>query len=242
MGAAAGAAVRPGEGDDAHLTGEFLLAAVVQLRQLLRQGAGDLHRPVRPDGLVSQSFRLQGLVPGDVGVVVDGHRLRPQVEAHIVAVKFFAQDAGDDVLSGVLLHMVKPADPVDGSHHHRAGFHRTVAGVENHAVSLMDIRHTHAAQGAVVRRLSAPLGIEGGAVQSHPPAVLRGLTGLNRGGKFPQKGVLVVQFFCLHDLSPHSIRPRACFHVNTRRQALLTTSSGRPPFSTASITWEIWAR
>ena len=145
MGAAAGAAVRPGKGDDAHFPGELLLAAVVQGRQLLRRGIGDLHRPVRPDSLIGQPLRLQSLLPGDPGVVVDGHRLRPQVEAHIVAAEFFAQDAGDDVLAGVLLHVVKAAVPVDGPHHHCAGFQRAVTGVENHAVSLMDIRHTHAA-------------------------------------------------------------------------------------------------
>ena len=47
MGAAAGAHVRPGEGNDAHLAGEGLFAAVVQLFQLLRGGVGDEQMCIR---------------------------------------------------------------------------------------------------------------------------------------------------------------------------------------------------
>ena len=145
MGSAAGAAVRPGKGHNAHLPWELPLAAVAQRRQGLRRGVGDLHRPVRPHGLVCQPLRLQSLLPGDGGVVVDGHHLRSQVKAHVVAVKLLTQDAGEDVLPGVLLHVVEPAGPVQGPCDLGPDLHRGGAGVENHAVFLVDVRHQNAA-------------------------------------------------------------------------------------------------
>ena len=95
--------------------------------------------------------------PGDVGVVVDGHHVGPQVEAHVVAVVVGAEDAGDDMLSGVLLHMVEAAGPVQGAGDGAAGLHSPVAGVENDAALFVDVGDMGAAQGAVVRRLAADL-------------------------------------------------------------------------------------
>lgn len=47
----------------------------------------------------------------------------------------------------------------------------------------MDIRDLDCAQSAVVRRLSAPLRVEGGAVQGDNEAVFAGLTVQHRGGE-----------------------------------------------------------
>lgn len=44
MGAAAGAAVRLGEGDDPHGASQLLFAAVGQMGQSVRVGIGDFHR------------------------------------------------------------------------------------------------------------------------------------------------------------------------------------------------------
>ena len=246
------ATIRPGKGHDPHLAGEHLLAAVVQPGQRIRRGEGDLHRGVLPDHLVGGLFRGHDLFPGQLGIVVDGHRVRPQVEAHIVTAVQRAQQAGENVLPGVLLHVVEPAGPVDGSLHFGADLHRAVTGVENHAVCFMDIRDLDCAHGAVVRRLSAPLRVEGGAVQHYGPAGFGFFTGEHPGGEGGEIGVLVIEFFRFHVENFLSFRgwdrdvchssPRFCFQVSTRRQAVSMVSPDRAPLSSASRTLGIWVR
>ena len=65
--------------------------------------------------------------------------------------------------SGVLLHVIKAPRPVDlpGD---GANLHRTVGGVENDVVFLVDIQHSGRTQNAMICRLSAALRIKGGAV------------------------------------------------------------------------------
>ena len=206
MGAAAGAAVGPREGDDADLARQLLFAAVIQGVQGGFLRVGDLHGPVRPDGLVGFALRVQGLLPGDVRVIVDGHHIGSQVEAHIVTVVVGAENAGDDMLSGVLLHMVEAAGPVQRTGDGAADFHRLVAGVENDTALFMNIGDMGAAQGAVVRRLAAALGVEGGAVQRDGKAALGRLAAQDRGGEFLQKGVGVVELFGFHGENFLSLR------------------------------------
>lgn len=62
MGAAAGAGVGPGKGDDAHPAGEGLLAAVLQDLQLLGGGKGDLNGVVLPDVAVGRLLQLLNLL------------------------------------------------------------------------------------------------------------------------------------------------------------------------------------
>ena len=103
-----------------------------------------------------------------------------------------AQDAGEDVLPGVLLHVVEPPGPVDGAGHVFANFHRLFDSVDNDAVLFVDVGDGGAVQRAVVGRLAAALGVEGGAVQRHQIPVFARLTGQDRGGERPHKGVGVV--------------------------------------------------
>ena len=68
MGAAAGAGVRPGEGDDTHLAGEDLFAAVFQMFQLLRSRIGDGDGVVLPDVLVGPCLQLGHLFRGELHI------------------------------------------------------------------------------------------------------------------------------------------------------------------------------
>ena len=179
MGAAAGTAIRFREGDNADLARQLLFAAIVQCRQFSGRGIVDLHLPVGPDDLVGLAFGVQSLLPGDVGVVVDGHHVGTQVEAHVVAAVIRTEDAGDDVLSGVLLHVVEPPGPVDVPGNSLPNFHSSIAGVENDPVFFVDVRDGYLSQCPVVSRLPAALWIEGRAVQHHLKAVFPGLTGQN---------------------------------------------------------------
>ena len=110
-------------------------------------------------------------------------------------------------------------------------------------VLFLHVQDGDAAQRAVVSRLSAAFGIEGGAVQSHRVPVFHGLAGADRGGKGTQEGIFIVKRVRFHGKhSFHSSKPRACFQVSTRRQAVSMTSGLRVPSSTAWSTWGIWVR
>ena len=99
-----------------------------------------------------------------------------------------AEDAAEDVLPGVLLHVVKAAGPVDFAGDRGPGFHIVGAGVEHHAALLVDVRHRNLLSGggfqdAAVRGLSAALGVEGRPVQGNFPHLPSGLAGEDRGGE-----------------------------------------------------------
>ncbi len=85
MGAAAGAAVRAGEGHDPHIPLQRLFAAVVNGVQLRAPVELNVDGVILLNVAVGLPFDLQQLFPRDVGVEVDGHDIRPHVEAHIVA-------------------------------------------------------------------------------------------------------------------------------------------------------------
>ena len=74
MGAAAGAAVRAGKGDDAHLSRQLLFGAVVHGFQLRRGRVGDLNGMVVVDVLVGFGFQRHNLLVRKGTVEVDGAR------------------------------------------------------------------------------------------------------------------------------------------------------------------------
>ena len=183
MGAAAGAAVRSGEGHDADVPLQGLFAAVVDGVQLRTPVGLDIDGVVLIDILIGLGFDFQQFLPGDVGVEIDGHHIRPHVETYIVAVAAAADQPGADVLAGVLLHVVEPPGPVDDAGDSFPNFHGAVHIVENYPVFFMDVRHRRAVQGALVGGLAAPLRVEGGAVQCDNEAVFSGLAVQHRGGE-----------------------------------------------------------
>ena len=198
MGAAAGAAVRPGEGDDPDVAGDGLLAAVVDGGELFAPVELDVDGVVFPEVAVGGDIHFLEGVPGDVGVVVDGDEVLPHVETHVVAGEAGAEHPGDDVLAAVLLHVVEAAVPVDGAGEGGADLHRTIHGVENRAVLLLDVQDLRLAQGAEVTGLAAALRVEGRAVQGHEVAVFAGVTSEDPGGEGFQVGIKVVEFFRGH--------------------------------------------
>ena len=168
VGAAAGAHIGTGNGHDAHLPFDLLFAAVGQGGQLLRGGVGDDHRHVLPDDAVG--FQLGGAqaLGRDGHAGVHAHGLGPDVEAHILGPEHPVQDAGKDVLAGVLLHFVKAPVPVDGflyrdARHGGVGQGRNA--VPEDAVLFVDIGHgqlgaVRQGQGATVGRLTAAFRVE----------------------------------------------------------------------------------
>ena len=199
MGAAAGAAVRPGELHNPHLTGEGLLAPVADVLQLLGGGVCNFYRLVNlPEVPVGGLLQRGELLFGEGAVEVDGDHLRPQVEAYILAAPEIVGQPGDDVLPRVLLHQVEPPVPVDDPGDLCSRLQGVAAGVDNLPVPAVDLQHLHLVEGPAglqppgVVGLAAPLGVEGGAVQNDVKPLFPLGAGEDFCLEFDDKGVLFV--------------------------------------------------
>ena len=128
------------------------------------------------------------------------------MEAHILGPEHLVQDAGKDVLTGVLLHFVKPPFPVDAAGNGSAGnsaFRQSVHAVPEDAVMLVHIGHiqrgtVRQGQGAPVGRLTAALRVEHRAVQRNAPAagLFVRLCGKDDALALGAESVLFKVFFC----------------------------------------------
>ena len=108
------------------------------------------------------------------------------------------------MLSGVLLHLVKPPFPVDALIDGGAGpggRGQGRDGVPDDPVLFVDIgdlqdRPVGQGQGAPVGRLTASLGVKDGAGHGNPaPATVQGLSGQNEGRRLGAVGVGLVKMF-----------------------------------------------
>ena len=206
MGAAAGADIRTGNGHDAHLPFDLLFGAVDKGGKLLPGGVADQHRHILPHDAVGGKLGcLQALGRnGHAGVYA--HSLGTDVEAHVLGPEHLVQDAGKDVLTGVLLHFVKPPFPVDAAGNGSAGnsaFRQSVHAVPEDAVMLVHIGHIQRGavwqgQGAPVGRLTAALRVEHRAVQRNAPAagLFVRLCGKDDALALGAESVLFKVFFC----------------------------------------------
>ena len=87
------------------------------------------------------------------------------MEAHIVPAEEPVDNTGDDMLSGMLLHQVKPTFPVDAPLRFPVHRQRSVAQMEHLLLFLPDRQHPDTAQSPQVASLTASFGIKGCPVQ-----------------------------------------------------------------------------
>ena len=185
MGAAAGAAVRPGNGDDAHRALNGLFAAVGEGGQHFGGGVLGLHRQVGPDDAVGLGLGGGQPLGGDGQAGVQRGLLLADVEAHVLTAKHPVQDAAENVLAGVLLHAVQPVVHVQQALHGAADFQRRIGQVGDDPLLGLHVQHVGPVQGAPVGRLAAAFGEEGGLVQHHLKLALLfgGGAGQHAGGE-----------------------------------------------------------
>ena len=196
--AAAGAAVRAGEGDDAHIALERLFAAVLDLVELRAAIELDVDGVILIDVQVGELFNLHKFIPRNVGVEVDRDDVRAHVEADVVAVEALADEARADVLARMLLHVVEAARPVDLAGDALSHLEGLVTKVRDDAVFLVNLKHVRLAQNAGVIRLAAALGVEGRLREDNGVAALHLVAGDDGGGKALLKGIFIVEFSCFH--------------------------------------------
>ena len=150
---------------------------------------------VLPDVLVGPCLQLGHLLRSERYIQINGDHVAAHVEAHIVTAVEAVGDAGDDVLSRVMLHEIKAAGPVDLPLHLAACLQWSGAGVDDPSLTLVDLQHRYTSQRAGVIGLSAALGVKGGLVQENIPPLFALGTGLHRGRKMGEVGLCFIELF-----------------------------------------------
>ena len=90
---AAGADIVAGDGHDADLTGQLLLAAVRDRFQFLRRGICDLDGQILPDGFICLALQHRQLRVVQHAVEVDRHKVCAHVEADIFIAEVLVDQA-----------------------------------------------------------------------------------------------------------------------------------------------------
>ena len=188
---AAGAAVEPIYADDPQ--GSGALRGFAQCKR----GRGIFERDLDRPGL-GDDFRATVLCPFELfgserrRVHIDGRNFGAQVKAHRADREQFFEHRGQQVLPGVLLHVVVAAFPVDETLY-LCGAERRLQKMPD-AVFLVDhFLDGDASQRAQVEGLPAGGGIERGAVEVHAKAVGRGFH--HAGVELAEIAILIVETF-----------------------------------------------
>ena len=191
VGPAARAAVEPIDGNDAQ--GAFAVRGFAQPLCLGRIFV------VHPDGTVlkddvvgpplgvENGARLQG-----AAFEIDAGTLRAQMEAHGMQSEPLFEHGREQMLAGVLLHVIEAAAPIDGALH-RLAIERPDEVVRDALPFVGDVQHRDAGDGPGVAGLAPGSGIKRGAVEVDG-APVRGAFQDARG-ELAQVGIGVIEAF-----------------------------------------------
>jgi len=173
VGAAAGRQVEPFDVDQSQRSAARRFLAQRQRRGFFGRHEADRHRTVFPHHAVGFGFGGGELGRRQLAFQVDGGRVRAQVEAQRPRAAHAQNRRGQHVLSGVLLHVIEAAGPIDLAVDVLAWCQtRLLDDVSDPAVFLIEhIDDPQAAQCPGVERLTAGGGIEGRPVERDRPAV-----------------------------------------------------------------------
>ncbi len=98
------------------------------------------------------------------------------------------------MLTGMLLHEVPAASPVDAPFDLRSDLQRSVGDVEDYSHLLQDFEHLGLAEPSFITRLASPLGVEGGPVEDDTPGLLTDLPHFeDRGRECFEEGIFPVE-------------------------------------------------
>ena len=86
---------------------------------------------ILPDGAVGLRLQPLEVFCRDGAVKVHLHSLLAHVKAHVVVAVLAVNEAGEDMLAGVLLHQVKPPTPIDAAFCGSSHFQGAVAQVDD---------------------------------------------------------------------------------------------------------------
>ena len=104
------------------------------------------------------------------------------------------------MLSGVVLHEIKAAIPIDGPVYTAADIQRAVTGVDHSPIPFMHLQNFDRAKGAQVIRLTAALRVESGLIQQNIVSFFALYTAFDYGRKVGQILIFFVKLLHLFHL------------------------------------------
>ena len=158
--------------DYAHVLRQFKLAAVFEMRKLLRVREPYAHRNIGADSFVRALLNVHELFPVELTAEVYGHELGAHVEADVIIAVPAVNKSGDDVFARMILHPAQTLLCVKTAGNGQPRFKRRVGIVQYLAAELLYIGDAHGADISRVGKLAAALGEEGRPVKDHRPAAL----------------------------------------------------------------------
>src|SRR5699024_11161525 len=120
---------------------QFLFAAVSKLLQLLWLRIVYFHRLIFPDLFIDRLFNLPEFFLPDHSVNINGDHVSAHMESHVVVSISPMDHAADHMLSGMLLHQIEPALPVDFSHYFCSRLQRPVCLMKDLTIFFVDLPH-----------------------------------------------------------------------------------------------------
>ena len=205
MGRAARTDVDAGDRHEPDALRKADLAAVFQLFQFLRGRIGCRNGKILPDDPVGSKLQVPDLFIIQLTGGVQRYGVLAQAEAHVLITVYRVQDAGQDMLAGMVLHIGKtvlPVDlPADGLSLRKKGGVAAGNGMRNNAVLYLDIGHGKTFKNARVRRLSAFLREKQRPVQNDKEPFCSGKRHslYYRGSEFHCVSVFVIKLDGVHD-------------------------------------------
>src|SRR5437016_7677871 len=140
------------------------------LCQLLRGAVADVHPPILEDNLICGPLRAFKNFLGRFGAAqVNRADFRPEMEGDRGQAEAFLKHGRQQMLAGVLLHVVETAGPVDAALD-LAEFHGSINDVEDSVLGIADIDYVGITQLAEIVRLATGRRIEGGSMQDDVPS------------------------------------------------------------------------
>ena len=126
---------------------------------------GDLNRMILPDILICLCLNLFQELFRHFAVHIQRDCLASYVKSHVVIAVFFVDQSADQVLTGVLLHQVKSALPVDLTVHFCSLRDRFPCPMPDFSVFFLYIGNFHLVHGSDVTWLSAPFRVKYSLIQ-----------------------------------------------------------------------------
>ena len=141
-----------------------------KLRQLVRGSVTDVDRAILEDNLICGPLcAFKNFLCRFGATQVNGAYFASQMEGNRGQPEAFLKDGRQQMLAGVLLHVVETAGPVDAALD-LAEFHGSINDVEDSVLGIADIDYVGITQLAEIVRLATGRRIEGGSIQDDFPS------------------------------------------------------------------------
>ena len=124
------------------------------------------------------------------------------METHIIITILLMDNTADHMLTGMLLHQVKAAGPVNLPLHRLPRVQGPVAEMDDGAVLLPYGQYLRISQGSQIPGLSTAFRIKGRLIQANGPQAVLGLAADHTGVELMEMRVLIIQCVWVHEDAP----------------------------------------